>query len=157
MWYLPAMSNNLWIVGLMVLGGALMSMQAPINAALRLHVGVLESALVSFSVGTLALILLVAFAGKGSLLGLRQAAPWQLSGGLIGVLFVTATLVAAPKIGMTGVIVSALAGQALGGLLIDSFGWFGLEARAIDLRRVAGVGLLGAAVWLLNARPDSVK
>ncbi len=151
------MTNNLWIVALMVLGGALMSMQAPINAALRDHVGVFESALVSFSVGTLALILVVAVAGKGSLLGLRHAAPWQLTGGLIGVVFVTATLLAAPKIGMTGLIVSALAGQALGALLIDTFGWFGLAARAIDLKRVAGLAFLGLAVWLLNARPDNVK
>lgn len=151
------MTNNLWIVALMVLGGALMSMQAPINAALRDHVGVFESALVSFSVGTLALILVVAVAGKGSLLGIRQAPPWQLTGGLIGVVFVTATLLAAPKIGMTGLIVSALAGQALGALLIDTFGWFGLAARAIDLKRVAGLVFLGLAVWLLNARPDSVK
>jgi bacterial/archaeal transporter family-2 protein len=87
----------------------------------------------------------------------RNASPWMFSGGLIGVLFVTVTLVAAPRIGMTGVIVSALAGQALGGLLIDSFGWFGLEARPIDLRRAAGIALLVGAVWLLNSRPTGVK
>ena len=151
------MISNFWIVALMVVGGALMSMQAPVNAALRTHVGVFESALVSFSVGTLALIVLVAVAGKGQLAALRHVPPWMLSGGLIGVLFVTATLLAAPRIGMTGLIVSALAGQALGGLLIDTFGWFGLPERPLDLRRFGGIALLGVAVWLLNARPAGVK
>lgn len=138
------------VVGMMVVGGALMAFQGPINAALRTHVGVYESALISFLVGTLALAAIVAVAGKGSLAAARHVPWWQLLGGLIGVVFVTITLVAAPKIGVTGMIVAALAGQLTAGALIDRFGWVHIPAKPVDLPRVAGLALLAVSVILIN-------
>jgi transporter family-2 protein len=143
------MSSGLVIV-MMVVSGALMAFQGPINAALRLHVGVVESALLSFLVGTIALIAIVAVAGKGSLLAARQAPPWQLLGGLIGALFVTTSLLAVPRIGVPGMIVAGLAGQVIAGLLIDRYGWAGVPARPIDPTRLAGVALMLASVVLIN-------
>ena len=142
--------NPSLVVGMMVVAGALMAFQGPINAALRTHVGVFESALISFLVGTAALVVIVLVKGQGSLLAARHAPPWQLTGGLIGVVFVTVSLLAVPKIGVPGMIVAALAGQMTAGLLIDRYGWMGLPARPIDLPRVAGVALLAASVVLIN-------
>ena len=140
-----------WLVVLMMIaGGAIMSFQAPINAALRSHVGMFEASLVSFSVGTLALVLVVLLAGKGSLGNVRQVSWWQLLGGLIGAVFVTATLVAAPKIGVTGMIVATLAGNMTAAILIDRFGWVGITPRPIDLPRIAGVVLMVLSVILIN-------
>lgn len=140
-----------WMVVVMVAaGGALMSFQAPINAALRNHVGVVESSLVSFSVGTIALILVVLLAGKGNLGAIRNAQWWHLLGGLIGAVFVTVTLMAAPKIGVTGLIVATLAGNMMGAVLIDRYGWVGLAPRSIDPTRVAGVLLMIVSVVLIN-------
>jgi transporter family-2 protein len=140
-----------WLVVLMmVAGGAMMSFQAPINAALSKHVGTFESALVSFSVGTVALILVVVFAGKGSLGGIRNVAWWQLLGGLIGAVFVTATLLAAQEIGVTRMIVATLAGNMAAAILIDRFGWVGIAPRPIEPLRVAGVVLLVVSVALIN-------
>ena len=142
---------NLWpVVLMMVAGGAMMSFQAPINAALRNHVGVFESALISFSVGTLVLILVVLFAGKGSVSNVRSVPWWQLLGGLIGAFFVTATLVAAPKIGIARMTVAVLAGNMVAALLIDRFGWMGIASQPIDLPRIAGVFLLIVSVILIN-------
>jgi transporter family-2 protein len=138
------------VVVMMIAGGALMSFQAPINAALRGHVGMWEASLISFSVGTLALILVVSLAGKGSLANVRQVSWWHLLGGLIGAVFVTATLIAAPKIGVTGMIVATLAGNMAAGILIDRYGWVGIAPRAIDLPRVAGVFLMILSVILIN-------
>lgn len=138
------------LILMMVLSGALMAFQGPINAALKTHVGVVESSLISFVVGTLALVLIVAFTGKGNVLAFRNAPPWQLLGGFIGVVFVTASLLAVPKIGVPGMIVAALAGQMTAGLLIDRFGWVGLPARPVDAFRVAGVALLIVSVILIN-------
>ncbi len=140
-----------WLVVLMMIaGGAMMSFQAPINAALRNHVGMWEASLVSFSVGTLALLVVVFLSGKGSLGNLRQVAWWQLLGGLIGAVFVTATLIAAPKIGVTGMIVATLAGNMVAALLIDRFGWVGITARPIDVPRIAGVLLMVVSMLLIN-------
>lgn len=143
------MSSGL-VVAMMVVSGALMAFQGPINAALRTHVGVVESSLISFAVGTIALVAVVAVAGKGNVLAFRNAPPWQLLGGLIGVLFVTASLLAVPKIGVPGMIVAALAGQMACGLLIDRYGWVGVPARPIDPTRIAGVALLIVSVVLIN-------
>jgi transporter family-2 protein len=142
--------NLWWVVLMMVAGGAMMSFQAPINAALRTHVGVFESALISFSVGTLLLVLVVAVAGKGSMANVRNVPWWQLLGGLIGAFFVTATLIAAPKIGVARMTVAVLAGNMVAALLIDRFGWMGLSAQPIDLPRIAGVFLLIVSVILIN-------
>ena len=140
-----------WLVILMmVAGGAIMSFQAPINAALRTHVGMWEASLISYGVGTLALILMVVVAGKGSLANVRQVSWWQLLGGLIGAVFVTATLIAAPKIGVTGMIVATLAGNMVAAILIDRFGWVGIAPRPIDLPRVAGVLLMVLSMLLIN-------
>jgi transporter family-2 protein len=142
---------NPWLVVLMmVAGGAIMSFQAPINAALRNHVGVWEASLISFSVGTAVLIAVVLLAGKGSLAQVKQASWWHLLGGLIGAVFVTATLVAAPKIGVTGMVIATLAGNMVAAILIDRFGWVGIAPRPIDLPRIAGVVLMVVAVILIN-------
>lgn len=141
---------NAWVVIMMVAGGAMMSCQAPINAALRNHVGVFESSLVSFLVGTLALVVVVAVAGKGSLGAIKNVSWWHLLGGLIGAIFVTATLLAAPKIGVTGMVVATLAGQMTMALLIDRFGLLGIPARPIELTRLAGLALLVVSVVLIN-------
>lgn len=140
-----------WVVVLMmVAGGAIMSCQAPINAALRNHVGVFESSLISFTVGTLALILIVLIWGKGSLGAVRNVAWWHLLGGLIGAVFVTATLVAAPRIGVTQMVMATLAGQMVAAMLIDRYGWLGIAPKPIELTRVAGVLLLVVSVVLIN-------
>src|SRR5579862_1700116 len=143
------MSSGL-VVLMMVVSGAVMAFQGPINAALRIHVGVLESSLVSFCVGTIVLLAIVGMWGKGNVLAFRQAPPWQLLGGLIGVIFVTTTLLAVPRIGVPGMIVAALAGQMTAGLLIDRFGWVGIAARPIESTRLAGVVLLVVSVVLIN-------
>ena len=140
-----------WLVVLMVAaGGAMMSFQAPINAALRGHVGLIESSLISFSVGTLALILVVLLLGKGNLGAVRNVPWWHLLGGLIGAVFVTVTLIAAPEIGMTRTIFATLAGNMVAAILIDRFGWVGIAPRPIEPLRVAGVLLMIVSVVLIN-------
>ncbi|MNY63663.1 hypothetical protein D3C86_2006570 [compost metagenome] len=44
----------------------------------------------------------------------------------------------------------ALAGQVVGSLLLDHFGWFGLVERPVSLSKVFGVVLLVAGVVLIQ-------
>jgi len=138
------------VVVMMVASGAVMAFQAPINAALRREVGTFESSLISFLVGTVALIVVVALTRDGNLGKVRNVAWWQLLGGLIGAVFVTTTLLSAPRIGVTGMIVAALAGQMTAALLIDTFGWVQVTPKPLDLHRVLGLGLLVVSVALIN-------
>jgi transporter family-2 protein len=138
------------VVVMMVVSGAIMACQAPINAALRREVGTFESSLISFIVGTAALVVVVLLTRDGNLSKVKNVEWWQLLGGLIGAIFVTTTLIAQPRIGVTGMIVAALAGQMVAALLIDSFGWLRATPKPIDLPRVFGLGLLVVSMVLIN-------
>ncbi|HEX7900931.1 MAG TPA: DMT family transporter [Planctomycetota bacterium] len=144
--------NNAILTAGIVAGGFLLAMQPPINAALRNRVGVFESALISFLVGTVVLAALVAVKREGNLLAVRGTPAWMLTGGLIGAIFVTLTLLAAPKLGVTALVVATLAGQVTAGLLIDTFGWFGIEPKPLEPRRLVGLALVGVAVYLMNSK-----
>jgi bacterial/archaeal transporter family-2 protein len=140
-------------VGLMVVAGALVAMQSPINAALARGVGVFEASLVSFAVGTLAAVVVVILFGGGRLsAAVAQVPRWQLLGGLLGLGYVTLIILSVPRIGVTAVMVSGLAGQLATAMLIDQFGWFGVGVRPVTPSRVLGVVLMLASIYLISAR-----
>ena len=136
----------------MVLAGVAAAMQPPINAALAKRTGGLESATISFAVGTLILLVFALVLGNGSLLSLRGAPAWQWTGGLLGALFVWSTIVMVPRLGAAGLVASVIAGQLVGGLIIDRFGLFGLPQTSISWTRIAGVALLLAGGALVVRR-----
>ena len=140
-----------WILG--VVAGLGLTVQVGMNSQLR---KVLQSAniaaLISFTVGTLALIALV--------LLLRMPVPeraafaavpwWAWMGGLLGAFYVASSTVVAVELGATTLLGLALVGQLAAALIIDHFGWLGLPMNPITWTRVAGVTLLGLGVWLVS-------
>jgi transporter family-2 protein len=126
-----------------LLAGFAVGFQHPINADLAGSVGELSAGLVSFCVGTAVLAALVIVTGRADGLGgLRGVPPWQLAGGLIGVVTVVASLSAVPVIGAAALTAALVTGQLLGSVALDRAGAFGLEVRLVDSRRAAGVLLL---------------
>src|SRR5690606_34392781 len=101
------MSRLLYAI-LPLLGGAMIAAQAPVNARLRLVLASpIGSAFVSFLVGTALLALAVAVVGDAGSLGALGGGPWwAYLGGALGAFFVVATLVAAPRGGVTTTFVS---------------------------------------------------
>lgn len=140
------------VVGMMVLAGIMIGFQSPINAALSKRVGVLESAVVSFAVGLTVLTVIMTLFGKGNLREAVHVPGWQWLGGLLGAIYVTSIIVGVPQIGVTTVMVAALAGQLATGLLIDHYGWFGVPARPVDWQRIAGVALMFFSIWLIYGK-----
>jgi len=137
--------GNLALFLAMFLVGAVSILQPSINARLAQKVGVLSSAAVSFTVGALALLFLVAVTGQTTTLrGLGQASCWEVTGGFIGAVYVSATIVAVPRLGT--------AAQLSAGLALDHLGGFGLREIAIDWRRFLGVVLLVVGAALVYRR-----
>jgi bacterial/archaeal transporter family-2 protein len=133
-------------------GGAMIAAQAPINARLRLILtSPVGSALVSFLVGTALLLVAVAIVGEGgpTISGLGGGPWWAYLGGACGAFFVVATLLAAPRVGVTATFVAVIAGQLAAAALIDRFGWLGQEAIPLSTERVIAIGLMVVSLGLL--------
>jgi transporter family-2 protein len=133
---------------LMFVGGMAVALQPSINARLAQRVGPLESACISFAVGTLALLVVVLVSGRGTLRGFSSAPWWELTGGLLGAFFVTLTIIAVPRIGTAAAMAAIIAAQLVTGILLDHFGFFDLRTVPLDARRACGTLLLlcGAAL-----------
>jgi transporter family-2 protein len=137
-----------------LLGGALIAAQAPVNARLRVALtSPVGSAFVSFAIGTAVLaVALLAVGEGGRLAALGQGPAWAYLGGAFGAVFVFATLVAAPRVGVTVTFVAVIVGQVAMSLLIDRFGWFGIRPIGLSWERVAAVALLAVSLVLLLRR-----
>jgi transporter family-2 protein len=129
--------------------GMLVAMQPPINARLGKGVGTFAAATISFTVGTIALAVVAAFAGNTHLGGLKDVPWWAFAGGFIGAVFVASSLVTVRTLGAGGVVAATIAGQLTFSIVIDKFGLFGLDAKPISATRIVGVVLLAAGVFLV--------
>jgi transporter family-2 protein len=133
-------------------GGALIAVQAPVNARLRLVLGSpVGSALVSFVVGTVLLLAATLVVGDGGRVvgGLGGGPWWAYVGGACGAVFVFATLVSAPRVGVTATFVAVILGQVTAAALIDRFGWLGVRATGFGVSRAVAIGLLLVSLVLL--------
>ena len=133
--------------------GCMIPLQAAINSQLKtpLRGSTLLAALVSFGVGTLALAIVAASTDRvQSLAGVAEARPWQLTGGLLGALFVFGTTLLAPRIGVAKMTALIVAGQVIVSMILDHQGWLGLAVREITPMRLAGGALVVLGVTLVN-------
>jgi transporter family-2 protein len=134
--------------------GLMIPVQAAVNNQLKGHVGssTLLAALISFSVGTIALaaVSVVNRQPWSALAGISKADWWHLTGGLLGALFVFGTILLAPRIGVAKMTALIVAGQVIISLVLDHNGWLGLAVREITPMRAFGALMVVAGVFLVN-------
>ena len=138
-------------LALTMAASAVVAAQAPINSQLGKTIGTLQASLVSFGIGTTALAVVVAVSGGYGEIGKATSLPWYyLTGGLLGVVFVTTLLVTVRTLGAAGILAATLVGQMAASVVIDRYGLFGVEQAAITATRLAGIGLVAAGAWLVT-------
>lgn len=139
-------------IALVLAGGVLIAVQAPTNAMLaRAGGSPVLAALISFAVGTLAL--LAVWLASGSRPGAEPFARlpyYAWFGGLYGAFFVAIAAFAAPRIGIGSLITIGVAGQIAGALVLDHFGLLGLPRDPVSLTKVLGAALVVAGVVLVR-------
>jgi transporter family-2 protein len=128
---------------LTAVAGGLIALQAPINAGLGRATGSLPAALVSFTVGTIALAAVVVLSGKASGLGSTFDVSWYyLFGGLLGAIYVANALIAVAAIGAGGVAAATITRPRAAAVASHRRGLFGLDQIPLSPERVIGVALL---------------
>ena len=132
--------------------GAMVALQAPTNAMLAKGAGSpINAALISFTVGTIALFIVALALGVRPAPGAMRSLPWYAwTGGLYGAVFVALAAFAAPRMGVTFFLAVAIAGQLAMALLLDKFGAFGIEKASLNPTRLAGAALVLAGVLLVR-------
>jgi transporter family-2 protein len=136
-----------------VAAGLGLTVQVGMNTQLRKVLNsAYSAALISFLVGTLALValLLVTRTAMPSRAALAGVPAWAWFGGLFGAFYVAISTVVAAQLGATSLLVLGLAGQLATALVVDHYGWLGLPEHPITLIRLMGVALVCAGVWLIT-------
>jgi transporter family-2 protein len=130
--------------------GGLIALQAPINSGLGRATGTFPAAAISFTIGTVVLVAILAVSGEVSKVsGATDVRLHYLLGGLLGAAYVTTVLLTVRTLGAGGVTAATVAGQLTTSVIIDRLGVLGLEETPITLTRVIGVLLLFAGTWLV--------
>jgi transporter family-2 protein len=139
---------NWLVMGIAVVGGIAVAIQAGINGALGKKVGVVEGSLISFAIGTLALLIATVLFGKGNLASVVSVPKWQLLGGFLGAIYILIMIFAVPKIGVATAVVCLITGQILTSTIIDHFNLFGGRQIPVDWKRITGIVFLAIALVL---------
>lgn len=140
-----------WIIVALV-SGAVLPLQAGLNARLgRAAANPIYASLISFVIGTLALLLYVIFSRQSvSWQGLREAPAYVWLGGLLGAFYVTAIVLAFPQIGPALTFGLVVAGQMLIALLLDHFSLLVANPHPVNIWRVLGVLMIVGGVVLIR-------
>jgi bacterial/archaeal transporter family-2 protein len=85
---------------------------------------------------------------QGAMAPLAKVHPLLLTAGMLGACLVFAIAWLIPKIGAGPVMITLLAGQILGGLLMSHFGWLGSPVQPVTAMKLMGVLLMIAGVVL---------
>ena len=146
-------------VGLLLLAvfaGAVVPFQSAININLARGLGhPLWATFTSLVVSVLVLlpVIIVLRLPLPSLAPLGKLPLWMWTGGAFGVCFVALAVVLLPKLGASGFLALALAGQMITSIVLDHFGLFGLVEKHLTLPRLFGALLLVAGVLLIQFSP----
>jgi transporter family-2 protein len=133
--------------------GALIALQPPVNAQLSRFTGVLGAAFVSTAISAVALTILMAVTGSfGELKDLGGVPATYLTGGLMGAVLVTVSLITVRTLGAGGVVAATVGSQIIVSALLDRAGVLGLDKHGLTPMRLAGFGLLIVGIALVTAR-----
>ena len=85
---------------------------------------------------------------SGALGPLKQVSPVLLTAGVLGACLVFAIAWLIPQVGAGSVMITLLAGQVLGGLIMSHYGWLGSPVQPVTLTKIAGVVVMIGGVVL---------
>lgn len=148
--------NSSLQIALLMLIASIAAFGVPFQSAVNAKLGeILQhrplAAFLSFLGGTISLAIIVLITTPGLPKWPEgKTIPWYLLlGGPIGVVFVTTVLTIVPYIGVARVTAALVVGQLVMSVVIDHFGWMGVDQQSISLPRVFGcIALVGGLLLI---------
>lgn len=135
--------------------GSLLALQAAANVQLSSAAGspVVASTL-QLAIGGVLLGAVAAIAGTLGALGLLSGVtPWHLVGGVGGGIYITGGILLFPRLGAVVSVGLIIAGQMLASLLLDGFGWLGVDARTLGVAAIVGaIAVVAGAALIVRAQ-----
>lgn len=144
------------MVFLAVMGGALLSVQAAVNGRLGTTQGAIRTTFLTFLVGTAFSAILVIFLEPAHSITLFDVKKWQLTGSLLGLVYVLTMVFAVQRIGTAIATVAVILGQLGMSILIDSFGWLGNNSIPFSFNRLLAAVCLAIALWFIYSGEEKI-
>ena len=88
---------------------------------------------------------------SGALGPLKQVNPLLLTAGVMGACLVFAIAWLIPQVGAGAVMITLLAGQVLGGLIMSHYGWLGSPVQPVTLTKIVGVAVMIGGVVMATS------
>ena len=145
------MKNIFWIL-ITLASGALLPIQAGLNTRLgKATNNAVYASLISFVVGGIALLIyIIATRQQGNLAGAKDAPLIYWTGGFIGALYVTVTILAFPKIGPAMMFGLIVAGQMIMSVVLDHTNTLVAVQHSFNFYRLLGITLIISGVVILR-------
>lgn len=129
------------LIGL--LGGVSVGFQTPVVNSIGQRVGSTASSAIVHISGTVLSVILLILRGGEDIRHWRTIPMWMWGAGGFGLLIMLTINYTIPRIGTGAAISLVIVGQLIVGMLIDHFGWLGVQPRPMDgYRALAGALLL---------------
>jgi bacterial/archaeal transporter family-2 protein len=142
-----------WLYPIVIVAGVLQAWGPPMNGALRNSLTNPWLASVVSFLPVVALLSCVFFCAPRPLPtveGLNAMPWWAPLGGLIGAFAVIAGLLFVGRVGAGALAGLTITANILMSLVIDKYGWFGMEVHPLSGGRIAGAGLMVAGIALIS-------
>ena len=147
------MSNMIFSILLAFGAGVSIVIQQALNSNLRTELNSAAwSGFVSYSAGLACMALLViALRDPLPPLGTMARIPWWAwTGGVFGAIFIGLGIVLVPKLGAATFIALLVAGQMIGSVAFDHFGWLGMKQVKAGPARLFGAAVMVAGIVLIS-------
>lgn len=147
------MKSISFLIILAVVAGSVLPIQAGLNAKMGKVVGdPVYAALISFVVGSIGLLIYSVATGVelGQISRAGEVSWTVWLAGILGAFYVAAVVILVPKIGAALTFSLVVAGQMLLSLLLDHFGWLGLNPHPFNWQRMVGILLVVGGVIMIR-------
>jgi transporter family-2 protein len=142
---------DLLAIPILLAVGGLLALQAAANVQLSGATGSpVGASTLQLGIGAVLLLAAAAVAGTiGALSQITDVEPWHLVGGLGSSIYITAGILLFPRLGAVVSVGLFIAGQMLGSLALDGFGWLGVSQESISPGALVGAAAVVAGAALI--------